>query len=82
MDPTPQELDSSTLLSGGNAPFVDDLYETYLRDPAAVSAQWRAYFDALPTPGAEAAGHSVPAAAAAPAARAKSRARSRAWYRP
>ena len=51
MEPTPSELNSSTLLSGGNAPFVEDLYATYLRDPAAVSAEWRAYFDALPTPG-------------------------------
>ncbi len=51
MEPTPSELNSSTVLSGGNAPFVEDLYATYLRDPTAVSAQWRAYFDALPTPG-------------------------------
>ncbi|MEO8671764.1 MAG: 2-oxoglutarate dehydrogenase E1 component [Tahibacter sp.] len=32
-------------LSGGNASFIEDLYETYLRDPTAVDAQWRSYFD-------------------------------------
>jgi 2-oxoglutarate dehydrogenase E1 component len=37
--------DSSSLFA---APFVEDLYEQYLQDPASVEAQWRSYFDALP----------------------------------
>ena len=49
MDPMSSEDHFPTLLSGGNAPYVEDLYATYQRDPAAVSAEWRAYFDALPT---------------------------------
>ncbi|MCP5145177.1 MAG: 2-oxoglutarate dehydrogenase E1 component [Gammaproteobacteria bacterium] len=32
---------------GGNAAFVEELYEQYLADPAAVDAQWREYFDRL-----------------------------------
>ena len=30
------------------APFVEDLYEQYLQNPASVSDEWRSYFDALP----------------------------------
>ena len=37
---------ASTPLSGGNAAFVEDLYERYLADPAAVAPEWRAWFDA------------------------------------
>ncbi|HEX9472762.1 MAG TPA: 2-oxoglutarate dehydrogenase E1 component, partial [Steroidobacteraceae bacterium] len=41
-------------MSAGNAPYVEELYQAYLRDPQGVSAQWRAYFDALPArPGRE-----------------------------
>ena len=38
---------------GGNADFLDSLYEQYLRDPASVEAQWRTYFDSIapPAPG-------------------------------
>jgi 2-oxoglutarate dehydrogenase E1 component len=38
---------ASTPLAGGNAEYVEALYERYLVDPAAVSAEWRAYFDAF-----------------------------------
>ena len=34
-------------LFGANAPFIEELYETYLQDPTQVSAEWRSYFDAL-----------------------------------
>ncbi len=34
-------------LFGANAPFIEELYENYLQDPATVDAQWRSYFDAL-----------------------------------
>jgi 2-oxoglutarate dehydrogenase E1 component len=36
-----------TALYGGNADYLDQLYEQYLRDAASVEPQWRAYFDAL-----------------------------------
>ncbi len=46
LEPTP--------LFGGNAAFLDALYEQYLRDPASVEENWRRYFEALPGPkGAE-----------------------------
>ncbi|MDR3388879.1 MAG: 2-oxoglutarate dehydrogenase E1 component [Rudaea sp.] len=40
-----QQFSESSQLSGGNAPFVEDLYENYLRDPATVAPEWRKYFD-------------------------------------
>ncbi|MEW9899171.1 2-oxoglutarate dehydrogenase E1 component [Chitinivorax sp. PXF-14] len=38
---------SNSYLFGGNAPFVEDLYELYLADPSAVTQEWRDYFDKL-----------------------------------
>ncbi len=38
----------SSHIAGGNATYVEDLYETYLKDPNAVPEQWRDYFDKLP----------------------------------
>lgn len=35
-------------LSGGNLAYVEELYETYLRDPNEVSQEWREEFDKLP----------------------------------
>ncbi len=40
-----QQFAASSQLSGGNAAFVEELYEAYLRDPASVAAEWRSYFD-------------------------------------
>ncbi len=37
----------NTYLFGGNAPYVEEMYENYLADPASVPDTWRAYFDAL-----------------------------------
>ena len=37
----------STPLYGGNADFLESLYEQYLSDPSSVPAQWRSYFDGL-----------------------------------
>ena len=34
----------STPLSGGNAAYLESLYEQYLRDPGTVPDEWRAYF--------------------------------------
>jgi len=41
------QLFDSTMFFGGNAPFVEELYENYLVNPTAVPAQWRDYFDRL-----------------------------------
>ncbi len=38
---------ATTALSGGNADFIEDLYEQFLRDPGAVDPAWRQYFQAL-----------------------------------
>jgi 2-oxoglutarate dehydrogenase E1 component len=38
----------SSHIAGGNATYVEDLYETYLTDPNGVPEQWRDYFDRLP----------------------------------
>ncbi|KAA0089650.1 2-oxoglutarate dehydrogenase E1 component [Paraburkholderia sp. T12-10] len=37
----------TSFLFGGNAPYVEEQYELYLADPASVTHEWRAYFDAL-----------------------------------
>jgi 2-oxoglutarate dehydrogenase E1 component len=58
----------STPLYGGNAEFLDTLYERYLRDPASLAAHWRALFDSLGTPAPVA--HGSPARSARNAARA------------
>lgn len=39
---------STSHLSGGNAPYVEELYEAYLKDPNTVSESWRETFDRLP----------------------------------
>ncbi|WP_417323541.1 2-oxoglutarate dehydrogenase E1 component [Deinococcus sonorensis] len=41
------ESQHSTVMSGGNAAFVEALYEAYLSDPASVSDEWRVYFDGV-----------------------------------
>jgi 2-oxoglutarate dehydrogenase E1 component len=35
-------------ISGGNADYVEELYESYLQDPNSVSSEWRSYFERLP----------------------------------
>jgi 2-oxoglutarate dehydrogenase E1 component len=42
-----KQLKSTSLLFGSNAPFVEELYENYLADPASVEDTWRDYFDQL-----------------------------------
>ena len=36
-----------TALSGGNAAFIEELYEQFLRDPKGVEPAWAAYFARL-----------------------------------
>ena len=43
-----REFQQSMLFFGANAPYVEELYEQYLGDPASVSESWRRQFDALP----------------------------------
>ena len=52
---------ASSHISGGNAEYVDALYETYLQDPSGVPIEWRDYFDQLPrVPTETTAIHDVP----------------------
>ena len=38
---------SNSYLFGGNAPYVEEMYEHYLNDPSSVPEQWRDYFDSM-----------------------------------
>src|SRR5689334_5233681 len=60
LEPTP--------LYGGNAEFVDALYEQYLRDPASVGEHWREYFAQLAAPAGEPSHQAIRAAIAGRAA--------------
>src|SRR3569833_3456030 len=42
-----QQSFSNSYLFGGNAPYVEELYEAYLNNPGSVPDNWRAYFDAM-----------------------------------
>ena len=47
MDSLIKQFSRSSQLSGGNAGYIEDLYEQYLVDADSVGAQWKAYFDAF-----------------------------------
>ena len=58
-----KQFQSNSYLFGGNAPYVEELYENYLDNPGSVPEKWRAYFDALqvvPAAGGSAASRDVP----------------------
>jgi len=38
---------SNSYLFGGNAPYVEELYESYLNNPGSVPEAWRAWFDSM-----------------------------------
>jgi 2-oxoglutarate dehydrogenase E1 component len=42
-----QAYQNNTYLFGGNAPYVEEMYENYLANPGSVPDSWREYFDAL-----------------------------------
>ncbi len=42
-----QAYRANTHLFGGNAPYVEEMYENYLAHPGSVPDSWRDYFDAL-----------------------------------
>jgi 2-oxoglutarate dehydrogenase E1 component len=41
-------LRGSSAFYGANAPFIEDLFEAYLTDPASIPENWRQHFDRLP----------------------------------
>ena len=52
---------ASSHIAGGNAEYVEALYECYLQDPRSIPAQWREYFDKLPlVPTTTTAVHDIP----------------------
>ncbi|MEO7242586.1 MAG: 2-oxoglutarate dehydrogenase E1 component [Variovorax sp.] len=42
-----QGYQGNSYLFGGNAPYVEEMYENYLSHPGSVPDTWRSYFDAL-----------------------------------
>jgi 2-oxoglutarate dehydrogenase E1 component len=42
-----KQFKQTSQLAGGNAAFIEDLYEQYLVDPDSVPAAWKSYFDGL-----------------------------------
>ena len=46
-----QKMWSSSPVFGGNAAYIEELYEKYLSNPASVAEEWRAYFETLPAVG-------------------------------
>lgn len=45
-----EQFRQSSPLYGGNAAFIEDLYESFLRNPESVSENWRQYFRSLQEP--------------------------------
>src|SRR4029453_6351955 len=58
--PMMRQFQANSYLFGGNAPYVEDLYERYLDNPGSVPDKWRAYFAQMQL---------VPAADGAPSSR-------------
>jgi len=42
-----QQFRLSSQLAGGNAAYLEQIYEDYLADPASVAPAWRTYFDGM-----------------------------------
>ncbi|MBO9535135.1 2-oxoglutarate dehydrogenase E1 component [Herbaspirillum sp.] len=42
-----EQYNINSYLFGGNAPYLEELYEAYLNNPGSVPDNWRAYFDAV-----------------------------------
>src|SRR5688500_7158563 len=50
-----KEFLNNSYLFGGNAPFIEELYEKYLANPQSIPEEWRDYFDRMQDlPGASA----------------------------
>jgi len=70
MGATRGEQIATSALYGGNADYVESLYEQYLADPSSVAPHWRDYFAGLPRPSAPEASHRIIQSAIAQRARA------------
>ena len=57
MDVTRREQLETTPLFGGNADYVESLYEQYQHDPSSIDARWQEYFARFPKGAASAATH-------------------------
>ena len=82
-----RQFQVNSYLFGGNAPYVEDLYERYLDNPGSVPEKWRAYFDQMQLVPAADGSPSSRDVAHAPivesfAQRAKAGPSSRRWRRP
>jgi len=42
-----KQFQTNSYLFGGNAPYIEELYENYLANPGSVPDQWRTYFDRM-----------------------------------
>ncbi|KFN46830.1 2-oxoglutarate dehydrogenase E1 component [Arenimonas metalli] len=47
MDSLIKQFKQTSQLAGGNAAYIEDLYEQYLVDPDGIPATWKTYFDGL-----------------------------------
>lgn len=48
LEPYIEKMQKSSFLAGGNVAYLEEMYEIYLRDPNALAADWRNYFESLP----------------------------------
>lgn len=48
---TLEDFELNSYLSGGNADYLETIYDAYLADSNSVSAEWRQYFQSLPKVG-------------------------------
>lgn len=50
-DSVMQQLQATSYLGGGNASYLEQLYEQYLQNPQQVDSMWRDYFASISSPG-------------------------------
>lgn len=48
-DKSMKALQATSYLSGGNAAYIEELYEMYLKDPNTVPQEWQHFFQSLPS---------------------------------
>jgi 2-oxoglutarate dehydrogenase E1 component len=52
-----KEFLGTSYLFGGNAPFIEELYEAWLENPESVAPEWRRWFEQIQQPGARDVAH-------------------------
>jgi len=52
-----KEFLGTSYLFGGNAPFIEELYEVWLENPESVAPEWRRWFEQIQQPGARDVAH-------------------------